>query len=118
MSMIPDEIVDQVRDGADLVGIIGETVQLKRTGADYRGPCPFHGGTHRNFAVSSKKNLYYFLPYYRNVNDSHCTTVLSFAGSDIEDHNMTLAQWVNDFVNDRPVTSMREAPVSGEDGTP
>ncbi len=59
MSMIPDEIVEQVRDGADLVGIIGETVQLKRTGADYRGPCPFHGGTHRNFAVIPKKGRYY-----------------------------------------------------------
>jgi DNA primase len=57
--MIPDEIVEQVRDGADLVGIIGETVQLKRTGADYRGPCPFHGGTHRNFAVIPKKGRYY-----------------------------------------------------------
>jgi hypothetical protein len=63
----------------------------------------------------TRKNLYYFLPYWRNVNDSHCTTVLSFAGSDIEDHNMTLAQWVNDFVGDKPVVSMREAPVPGED---
>ena len=59
MSMIPDEIVEQVRDGADLVGIIGETVELKRTGSDYRGPCPFHGGTHRNFAVIPKKGRYY-----------------------------------------------------------
>ena len=49
--MIPDEIIEQVRDAADLVGIVGEHVELKRTGADYRGPCPFHGGTHRNFAV-------------------------------------------------------------------
>ncbi len=63
----------------------------------------------------TRKNLYYFLPYWRNVNDSHCTTVLNFAGSDIEDHNMTLAKWVNDFVADRPVVSMREAPVPGED---
>jgi DNA primase len=59
MSMIPDEIIEQVRDSADLVGVIGESVELKRTGADYRGPCPFHGGTHRNFAVVPKKNLYY-----------------------------------------------------------
>ena len=57
--MIPDEIVEQVRDSADLVGIIGEAVELKRTGADYRGPCPFHGGTHRNFAVIPKKGRYY-----------------------------------------------------------
>ena len=59
MSMIPDEIVEQVRDGADLVGIIGESVELKRTGSDYRGACPFHGGTHRNFAVIPKKGRYY-----------------------------------------------------------
>jgi DNA primase len=59
VSMIPDEIVEQVRDGADLVGIIGESVELKRTGSDYRGPCPFHGGTHRNFAVIPKKGRYY-----------------------------------------------------------
>ncbi|HET6579258.1 MAG TPA: DNA primase [Gemmatimonadales bacterium] len=57
--MIPDEIIDQVRDAADLVGIIGESVELKRTGSDYRGPCPFHGGTHRNFAVIPKKGRYY-----------------------------------------------------------
>lgn len=59
MSMIPDEIIEQVRDSTDLVGIIGESVELKRMGADYRGPCPFHGGTHRNLAVIPKKNLYY-----------------------------------------------------------
>jgi DNA primase len=59
VSMIPDEVVEQVRDGADLVGIIGESVELKRTGSDYRGPCPFHGGTHRNFAVIPKKGRYY-----------------------------------------------------------
>lgn len=59
MSMIPDEIVEQVRDSADLVAMIGEAVELKRTGADYRGPCPFHGGTHRNFAVIPKKGRYY-----------------------------------------------------------
>src|SRR6266571_2501901 len=57
--MIPDDIIEQVRDAADLVGIIGETVELKRTGADYRGRCPFHGGTHRNFAVIPRKGMFY-----------------------------------------------------------
>lgn len=57
--MIPDEVIEQVRDAADLVDIIGEAVTLKRTGTDYRGPCPFHGGTHRNFAVIPKKGMYY-----------------------------------------------------------
>jgi DNA primase len=59
VSMIPDDIIEQVRDSADIVGLIGETVALKRTGSDYRGPCPFHGGTNRNFAVIPKKGRYY-----------------------------------------------------------
>lgn len=59
MSRIPDEVIEQVRDAADIVGLIGAHVELKRTGADYRGPCPFHGGTHRNFAVIPKRGMYY-----------------------------------------------------------
>lgn len=57
--MIPEEIIEQVRDSVDLVGLIGESVSLKRTGSDFRGPCPFHGGTNRNFAVIPRKGRYY-----------------------------------------------------------
>jgi DNA primase len=57
--VIPDELIEQVRDATDLVGLIGESVALKRTGADWRGPCPFHGGTNRNFAVIPRKAMYY-----------------------------------------------------------
>jgi DNA primase len=57
--VIPDEVVEQVRDSADIVQIVGEYVNLKRQGADFRGPCPFHQGTHRNFSVSPKKRMYY-----------------------------------------------------------
>ncbi len=59
MSLIPDDVIDQVREAADLIALIGEHVELKRSGADYRGPCPFHGGTHRNFAVIPKKGMYH-----------------------------------------------------------
>jgi DNA primase len=59
VSLIPDDLIEQVREAADLVGVIGEHVELKRTGADFRGPCPFHGGTHRNFAVIPRKGIYY-----------------------------------------------------------
>jgi DNA primase len=57
--MIPEDTIEQVRDSTDLVTLIGESVSLKRTGADYRGPCPFHGGTNRNFTVIPKKGRYY-----------------------------------------------------------
>jgi DNA primase len=59
VSGIPDDVIEQVRDTADIVAIVGEAVDLKRTGSDYRGPCPFHGGTHRNLAVIPKKGMFY-----------------------------------------------------------
>ncbi len=59
MSPIPDEVIEQVRDAADIVELVGQHVDLRRTGSDYRGPCPFHGGTHRNFAVIPKKQMFY-----------------------------------------------------------
>ena len=57
--MIPDEVIEQVREAADIVAIIGEYVPLKKTGSDYRGPCPFHQGTRRNFSVVPAKHLYH-----------------------------------------------------------
>ena len=57
--MIADEIIEQVREAADIVAIIGEYVPLKKTGSDYRGPCPFHQGTRRNFSVVPAKKLYH-----------------------------------------------------------
>ena len=57
--MIPDEIVQRVRDAADIVEVIGEHVKLKRVGNDFRGPCPFHGGKNPNFSVSPRKGIYH-----------------------------------------------------------
>lgn len=52
--MIPDDVVDRVRDEADIVAIIGEHVKLKRVGNSFRGPCPFHHGKNDNFSVGDK----------------------------------------------------------------
>ena len=49
--MIPDEVVEQVSQQADIVAIIGEHVRLKKVGSVWRGPCPFHQGTNANFSV-------------------------------------------------------------------
>lgn len=57
--MIPEEVVEQVRQSADIVQIIGEYVSLKKMGTSYRGPCPFHQGTNRNFSVDPRKGFYH-----------------------------------------------------------
>ena len=51
--MIPDEVVERVREEADIISVIGEFVRLKRTGSSYRGPCPFHHGKDNNFSVTA-----------------------------------------------------------------
>ncbi|MGI8546587.1 MAG: DNA primase, partial [Gemmatimonadaceae bacterium] len=57
--MNSDETVERVREAADILQIIGEHVKLRRTGADWRGPCPFHGGKNPNFSVSPKRGQYH-----------------------------------------------------------
>ncbi len=56
--MIPEDEVERIRESADIVGIIGEYVRLRRQGASYRGPCPFHQGTKPNFSVNPKTGFY------------------------------------------------------------
>ena len=57
--MIPDEEVERVRESADIVGIVGESVALKRAGTTFRGPCPFHGGRNPNFSVDPRRKIYH-----------------------------------------------------------
>jgi len=57
--VISDEIIERVRTAADIVQVLSEFVPLKRAGGDYRGPCPFHGGTNPNFSVSPKRGSYH-----------------------------------------------------------
>ena len=59
--MIPDEVVERVREEADIVEVIGEFVKLKRVGNSYRGPCPFHHGTHDNFSVLPRGSFMCFV---------------------------------------------------------
>ncbi len=50
--MIPDDVVERVREEADIVAVVGEYVKLKRVGNSFRGPCPFHHGKNDNFSVT------------------------------------------------------------------
>src|ERR1051326_9308500 len=52
--MIPDDVVERVREEADIVSIVSEFVKLKRVGTSYRGPCPFHHGKKDNFSITAK----------------------------------------------------------------
>ncbi len=56
--MIPDHVVEEVRDRADIVEIIGQHVQLKRSGKDFKGLCPFHQEKTPSFYVVPSKGFF------------------------------------------------------------
>ncbi|MEX2583770.1 MAG: DNA primase [Gemmatimonadota bacterium] len=55
---IPDHLIEEVRARADLVEIVSEATQLKRSGRTFRGPCPLHGGEGPNFSVDPARNIF------------------------------------------------------------
>ena len=50
---------EQVRQAADIVSIVSETVNLKRKGSRYWGCCPFHGEKTPSFTVDPARGLYH-----------------------------------------------------------
>jgi DNA primase len=55
---IPDHLVEQIRETADIVEILSEHTRLKRSGKTFRGPCPLHGGNGPNFSVNPATGFY------------------------------------------------------------
>ena len=53
-----DSLVEDIRARADILEIVGEYVQLRRSGKSYRGPCPLHGGDGPNFAVDPQRQIF------------------------------------------------------------
>lgn len=76
---IPDELIDRIRDGVDIVSVISEQLSLKKTGQNYTGLCPFHSEKTPSFVVSPSKqifhcfgcgaggNVFHFLMKYENL---------------------------------------------------
>ncbi len=56
---IPEEVVDEIRQRTDLVGLVGEYINLERRGKNMVGLCPFHSEKTPSFSVSPEKQLYH-----------------------------------------------------------
>lgn len=51
-------IIEQIVSSADIVKIIGKHVELKKSGNEFKGCCPFHGEKTASFFVNPQKGFY------------------------------------------------------------
>lgn len=54
-----EEFVEEVRQRNDIVDVISSYVNLKKSGSNFTGLCPFHNEKTPSFSVSGSKQMYY-----------------------------------------------------------
>lgn len=54
-----DELIDEIRNSNDIVDIISQYVNLKKSGRNFFGLCPFHNEKSPSFAVSPDKQIFH-----------------------------------------------------------
>ena len=58
-------------------------------------------------------NFAYYIPYWRALNDSHCTTLIDFGGSEIEEAGVDLHDFADQLFSDGPLQSYFEETAEG-----
>ncbi|OJF90960.1 DNA primase [Alkalibacterium sp. 20] len=59
MSRIPEETINSIRDQTDIVQVISQYLQLRKSGQNHFASCPFHDDKTPSFSVSEKKQIYH-----------------------------------------------------------
>ena len=58
-SFIPEEKISEIKNAADILDIVSESVLLKKAGKNYTGLCPFHSEKTPSFTVSPDKQIFH-----------------------------------------------------------
>jgi DNA primase len=59
MALFPQQFIEDLKQQADIVTVIQDYVSLKKTGATYKGLCPFHGEKTPSFHVNREKGFFH-----------------------------------------------------------
>ena len=56
---IPETVIAQIKDTANIVSMISEFVSLKKVGRNFQGLCPFHAEKTPSFMVNEEKQIFH-----------------------------------------------------------
>ena len=59
MALFPQSFLEDLRQQADIVQVVQETVSLRRVGSRYTGLCPFHSEKTPSFGVDRERGLFH-----------------------------------------------------------
>jgi DNA primase len=57
--LIPEEIINRIRDRADIVEVISAHLSLSKAGQNFKGLCPFHSEKTPSFIVSPSRQMFH-----------------------------------------------------------
>ncbi|KAF1304212.1 MULTISPECIES: DNA primase [Enterococcus] len=56
---IPSTVIEEIRSKTNIVEVVGQYVQLKKSGKNYSGLCPFHEEKTPSFSVAEDKQIFH-----------------------------------------------------------
>ena len=59
MSRIPESTIHEIRNRADIVGLVARYVELKQAGRNWKGLCPFHNEKTPSFNVNPDRQIFH-----------------------------------------------------------
>ena len=57
--MISQDSIEGLKTRLDIVDVIGNYIEIKKTGANFKAACPFHDEKTPSFVISPQKQIYH-----------------------------------------------------------
>ncbi|HRH86076.1 MAG TPA: DNA primase [Rubrivivax sp.] len=99
--MIPTGFLQNLLSRVDIVDVVGRHVELKRSGANHMGLCPFHAEKSPSFSVNAAKQFYHC--FGCGAHGDAIRFLTEHSGASFRDAVADLAQQVGMAVPDDPV---------------
>lgn len=108
--MIPDDKIAEIRERTDIVALVQEYVPLKRSGASFKGLCPFHSEKTPSFYVHPGRQFFHC--FGCQTSGDAVSFLMKIEGRPFPDIVRTLAERSGvelPVMNDREETAYRRA---------